>query len=327
MAAQAATKVLVTDYVFEDLEIERSILEPLGCELVEASGTSEEELVAAVEGATAMLVCYATVTEPVIAAAGKAGCKIISRYGIGYDNIDVDAARSHRIVVTYVPDYCLDEVADHTMALLLSLARGVVDASRLVAKGEWSVPQGRVHRLQDRRLAVIGVGGIGRRVIDRAGAFGLRVVGFDPFLRDWEVPARRATSFDEAIADADMITLHVPMTAENHHLIDAESIAAMNNSPLVVNTARGGLVDMDAAADAVESGRLGGIGLDVTENEPPPPDHPLRNHPRAVLTPHMGFYSVEAQAELQRRAAEEVARMLRGEPPDRPVNAEVASGA
>lgn len=326
MAAQASTKVLVTDYVFEDLEIERSVLEPLGCELVVAPGTSEDELIAGVEGATAILVCYAKVTEQVIAAAAVSGCKIISRYGIGYDNIDIDAASSRDIVVTYVPDYCLGEVADHTMALLLSLARGVIDASRTVAGGEWSVPQGRVHRLQDRRLAVIGVGGIGRRVIERAAGFGLRIVGYDPFLDDWAVPARRATSFEEAVRDADMITLHAPMTPENHHLINAESIAAMNNSPLIVNTARGGLVDMDAAAEALDNGGLSGIGLDVAETEPPPPDHPLRNHSLAVLTPHMSFYSIEAQAELQRRAAEEVARALRGEPPDRPVNPEIGTG-
>jgi len=318
-----ATKVLVTDHVFEHLDAEREILEPLGAEVVLADGTSEEELIEAASDADAILVCFAKLPESVVAAAAEAGCRIISRYGIGYDNIDVDAATERALLVTYVPDYCLDDVADHAMALLLSLARSVVPANLSVRAGEWKVPHGTVHRLQGRRLAVIGVGGIGSKVIDRARGFGIEPVGFDPFVEDWKVAAERASSFAEAAADADYITLHVPMTEENHHLIDAESIAGMRRAPIVVNTARGPLVDMDAALEALDSGKLSGIALDVTETEPPPPDHRLRSHPRAVLTPHMAFYSVEAQAELQRRAAEEVARALRGEAPDRPVNPEV----
>lgn len=322
-----ASKVLVTDHVFESLEIERSILEPLDCELVLADDASEEALAKAAADARAMLVCYAKVGERVIEAAAGGGCKVISRYGIGYDNIDVEAATRHGVLVTYVPDYCLDEVADHTFALILSLARGVAAGSRAVAEGEWQVPHGAVRRLRGMRLAVIGAGGIGRRVIERAHPFGFRVLAFDPYVGEWDLPARRATSFEEAIAEADVITLHTPLTAESRHLIDSDSISLMNRAPILVNTARGGLVEPDAAVSALDSGQLGGIALDVMEDEPPPSDHPLRRHPRAVLTPHMGFYSVEAQAELQRRAAEEVARALRGEPPDRPVNAAVVSSA
>jgi D-3-phosphoglycerate dehydrogenase len=322
-----ATKVLVTDHVFAHLETEAEILDPLGAELVEAPGTSEEELVEAARDCEAMLVCYAKVPESVVAAAAAGGCRIISRYGIGYDNIDIAAATARGLLVTYVPDYCLDEVADHTMALLLSLARGVHHAALAVGQGEWSVPHGTVHRLRGSRIAVIGVGGIGARVVDRARAFGIEPVGVDPYVEEWTVPAERAASFTEAVADADFVSLHVPLTEENRHLIDAESIAGMRRAPVVVNTARGPLVDMDAAVEALDSDRLGGVALDVTETEPPPADHPLRTHPRAVLTPHMAFYSVEAQAELQRRAAEEVARALRGDPPDRPVNPEVVARA
>jgi D-3-phosphoglycerate dehydrogenase / 2-oxoglutarate reductase len=318
-----ATKVLVTDHVFAHLETEAEILEPIGAELVLASGTSEEELVDAARGCEAMLVCYAKVTEPVIAAAAEAGCRIISRYGIGYDNIDVAAATERGLLVTYVPDYCLDEVADHAMALLLALARGVHHAGLAVRDGDWKVPQGAVHRIQGRRLAVIGVGGIGRRVVDRARAFGIEAVGVDPYLKEWNVAAERASTFADAVAEADYVTLHVPLTDENRRLIDAESIAVMRRAPIIVNTARGPLVDMDAAFEALDSGGLGGVALDVTETEPPPLEHPLRSHPRAVLTPHMAFYSVEAQEELQRRAAQEVAHALSGEPPDRPVNPEV----
>ncbi len=320
------TKVLVTDHVFADLETERSILEPHGAEVVLAPGASEAELIEAVGDCDAMLVCFAKVPASVVSAAADAGCRIISRYGIGFDNIDIAAATERGLLVTYVPDYCLDEVADHTIALLLSLARGVYEAASAVREGEWAIPHGSVHRIRGRRIAVIGMGGVGRRVAERARGFGIEPVGFDPYIEDWEtLPADPAPSFNDAVTEADFVSLHVPLTDESRHLIDAESIAEMRRAPIVVNTARGPLVDADAAIEALETGALSGVALDVTETEPPPADHPLRRHPRAVLTPHMAFYSVEAQAELQRRAAEEVARALTGEPPDRPVNPEVLS--
>ena len=313
----------MTDHVFEDLERERSILEPLGCELVLAPRAAEADLIEAVRDADAMLVCYAGVTAPVIEAAAEAGCRVISRYGIGYDNIDVAAATSNGILVTYVPDYCIDEVADHAMALLLALARGVHPAALAVRAGEWAVPHGTVHRLRGARLALIGVGAIGRSVLERARAFGIEVVGFDPYIEDWSLEAERAETVADAVAEADFVSLHAPLTDDTRHVIGAESIALMRRAPIVINTARGPLLDMDAAAEALAGGRLRGVALDVSEIEPPPADHPLRSHPRAVLTPHMAFYSVEAQAELQRRAAEEVARAVRGEPPGRPVNPQV----
>jgi D-3-phosphoglycerate dehydrogenase len=322
---RSISRVLVTDHVFKDLNVERAVLEPLGAELVEAPGVGEEDLIGAVEGADALLVCFAQVTAPVIRAAAESGVKVIARYGVGYDNIDIEVATECGIPVTYVPDYCLDEVADHTFALLLALARDVVCAAQSVERGGWAVPHGDVHRIRGQRLAVIGAGGIGRRVIERAQPFGLAVVGFDPYLEHWDVPARRAPSFADAVREADMISLHAPLTAENHHLINAGAIAAMERAPIIVNTARGALVDLEAAVAALDAGALSGIALDVAESEPPPSDHPLRSHARAILTPHMAFYSVEALAELQRRAAEEVARVLAGAPPDRPVNSEVVS--
>ncbi len=315
-------RVVVTDQVFGGLEIERSLLEPLDVELVEAPATDERTLADLARTAHGLLVCYAPVPEAVVGAAAQAGCRIIARYGIGYDNVDVAAASRHGIVVTNVPDYCVDEVADHAMALLLALARRVVDAAVAVRGGGWSMPKEAIHRLQGRRLALIGVGRIGRALARRARAFGLEVVGFDPFVRDWEAAgAAPAASLEAALAEADVISLHAPLTAESRHLIDDRTIGAMRRSPIVVNTARGGLVDLDAVHRALDDGRLGGVALDVTEIEPLPPDHPLRTHPRALITPHMAFYSIEAQAELQRRAAEEVARVLRGEAPRCPVNA------
>lgn len=313
-------RVLVTDSVFRDLDIERSILEPLGAELALAPAADEETLAREAASAAAIMTVYARVTAPVVDSAARAGCRIIARYGVGYDNVDVEAATRHGIQVTYVPDYCLDEVADHAMAMLLALARGVPEGSRSVREGGWQVPQAGIHRLAGRRLALLGMGRVGQRVARRARAFGLSVIAYDPPAVNWEEGVERAGTLEEAVAEADFVSLHAPLTADTRHLVSAATLALMRRAPVLVNTARGGLVDLEAATRALEEGRLGGLALDVTEIEPLPDGHPLRRHPRALITPHMAFFSVEAQEELKRRVADEVARALRGEPPRSPVN-------
>ena len=319
--------VLVTDHVFGGLEQERAALAEIGYDLVEAPSADEGTLARLAAGADAMLVCFAQVPEPVVRAAERAGCRVIARYGIGVDNIDVEAASAAGILVTNVPDYCLDEVADHAMALLLSVARAVVPASRGVREGAWAVPQSGVHRLRGRRLALLGVGRIGRRVAERAGAFGLQVVGYDPFVGDWNaLGIERAGTLEEALGEADAVSLHMPLTPETRHIVDDAAIGLMRRAPVLVNTSRGGLVDLDAVTRALEDGRLAGAALDVTDPEPLPEGHPLRAHPRAVVTPHMSFYSAEAQDELQRRAVEEVVRALTSREPRCPVNPEVLAG-
>jgi D-3-phosphoglycerate dehydrogenase len=287
-----SAEVLVTDHVFGDLETERAALKEIGATL-----TEDRE---ALGRAAALLVCFAPVPAAMIEAA--ASCRIIARYGIGVDNVDVEAATRRGVLVTNVPDYCLDEVADHTLALLLGAAR------RIVIEGE-------VRRIRGRRLALIGAGRIGGRVAERATAFGLDVVVYDPYVSD--------TGFEEALAEADFVSLHAPLTDETRHLIDDDAIALMRRSPVLINTSRGGLVDLDAVVRALGAGALSGAALDVTEPEPLPDGHPLRSHPRAIITPHAAFRSVEAQAELQRRAVEEVVRALTGRPPRCPVNREV----
>jgi len=316
------TRVIVTDHVFGGLDIERAVLEPLGAEVVMAPAADEDTLVGLFAGGVdGLLVCFAPVGERVVRAAADAGCRVISRYGIGFDNVDVETASANGIVVTRVPDYCLDEVADHALALLLSAARGISAGQAEVRGGGWTVPRD-VRRLRGRRLALVGVGQIGLRLAERAAALGLQVVAYDPFVREWPLGIERAETLEEALAEADVVSLHAPMTPENEGLIGEAAIAAMRRAPIVVNTARGGLVDLEAATAALQDGRLSGLALDVVDPEPLPADHPLRTHPRAIITPHMAFYSVEAEQELQRRAAEEVARALRGEPADVPVNAD-----
>lgn len=307
--------------MFDTLEVEHSVLDSLDVALVEAPGSSEPELVHAVRGSDALLVCFAQISAAVVESAASGGCRVIARYGIGYDNVDVEAATRAGIVVTNVPDYCSEEVADHTIALLLALARQVAAGSVAVRNGDWSLPNRSIHRLRGRRLGLIGLGAIGRAVADRALALGLEVAAFDPYANFDELErVVRARTLEEAIADAHFVSLHLPLTAETTRIINVKTLAAMREGPILLNTARGGLVDLDAVLAALESGRLSGLGLDVTDPEPLPDDHRLRSHPLTLITPHVAFHSIEAVAELQRRAAQEVARALRGDAPECPVN-------
>ena len=322
-----AKRVLITDQVFGGTSIERGILEPLGVDVVESPRPTSSTLVRLAKGTAGLMVCYAKITDAVLESAAPT-CTVVARYGIGYDNVPVATATRLGMVVTNVPDYCLDEVADHTMALLLAMARGVPRMDREVRAGEWHVPTAGIHRIGGRRLALIGVGRIGRRVATRARAFGFEVSAFDPFVEDWDMPdVSRAGTLAEAVAEADFISLHAPLTAENHHLIGEESIHEMRRAPVIVNTSRGGLLDLDAVTRALDAGLLSGVALDVTEPEPLPVDHALRAHARALITPHASFYSAEAQDDLQRRVAEEIARSLQGEPPRCPVNADALKAA
>lgn len=307
-------KVLVTDTELASLEIEEQILGPLGAEIRLASATDEPTLVVEASHAAAIMVDRARITEVVIAAAARGGCRAIVRYGIGYDNVDVESAERHGIPVANVPDYCLDEVADHTIALLLSHARRIIEASDAVRKGRWDYPKGQIPRLAGRCLGLIGMGRIGRRVAARALAFGLEVVAYDP-ISPVDVPGvNQVTSVQELFETADYVSLHAGMSDSTRLMIGADSLRAMRRKPLLINTSRGGLVDIDAVVSALESGALSGVALDVFEDEPLAVDHPLRSNPMAILTPHMAYYSNESEPELVKRVAEEVARALRGEP-------------
>lgn len=311
----------MTDNIFASLEEFESAFSEAGLELEVSPAADEATLVERIPGAVAVVVVYAKITGAVVKAAAAGGCRVISRCGIGFDNIDIEAANRARLQVTYVPDYCLDEVADHTVALLLAFARSLVPAALGVLAGDWSRPDTEIHQLAGRRLALLGVGRIGRRVAARAQAFGLTVSAHDPYVAEWDLPGvERVDSVAELLREADYISLHAPMTPANHHLIQSTTIQLMKRRPVLINTARGGLVDLEAITAALAAGQLAGVALDVAEVEPLPADHPLRRHPGALITPHMAFYSIESESELKRRAADEVVRALRGEAPRSPVN-------
>jgi D-3-phosphoglycerate dehydrogenase len=310
---EGSHRVLVTDTDLASLEIAKRILGPLGAEIRLASATDEQTLAVEASQAAAIIVDRARITERVIAAAAQGGCRAIVRYGIGYDNVDIEAAERHGIPVANVPDYCLDEVADHTVTLLLSHARRILVATDAVRQGRWDFPKGQIPRLAGRCLGLVGMGRIGRRVAARALAFGLVVAAYDP-VSSVDLPGvRQVTSIQELFETADYISLHAALTDSTRHMIDARAIGAMRRKPLLINTARGGLVDIDAVVSALESGALSGVALDVFEEEPLPADHSLRSNAMAIITPHMAYYSNESEPELVKHVSEEVARALRGE--------------
>jgi len=319
--------VAVTDSVFPSLEPEHRVLDPLGVELRAGQCRSEEEIIALAQEADAILNCYAKMTARVIAALKR--CKVIARYGIGVDNVDIAAATRAGIVVTNVPDYCVDEVSDHALALLLALARRVVAADAAVKGGAWDVVAHKgIQRLRGQTLGLLGFGKIARALAAKAQALGMQVLAVDPFV-DAETMAClkvRATDLDTLLAESDAVSVHVPLSPETRGIVGERALARMKPTAILINTSRGGLVDEQALAATLTAGRLAGAALDVVEKEPLPPDHPLRQAPNIILTPHLGFYSREAVVELQTKVAEEAARAFRGEPPRSPVNREVLKG-
>lgn len=316
--------VAVTDYVFSSLEPEWRVLAPLGAELRPAQCKSEEEIIELTREADAVLNCYAKITARVIESLRR--CRIIARYGIGVDNVDLAAASKAKILVTNVADYCVDEVSDHALALILSLARNIVAADAGVKSGSWSVTaHGEIRRLRGQTLGLLGFGKIAKALASKVQPLGMKVLVYDPYLEP-ELISRHgaeAISMDRLLAEADAISIHVPLSPETRNLIGERELALMKATTFLINTSRGGIVDERALAVALKERQLGGAALDVLDVEPPPADHPLRQAPNLILTPHLAFYSRQSVIELQTKAAEEVARALRGEPPRSPVNPEV----
>jgi len=316
--------VAVTDYVFPSLEPEQRVLAPLGVELRPGQCKSEEEIIELTQGADGVLNCYAKMTARVIEKLNR--CKIIARYGIGVDNVDVVAATRAGILVTNVPDYCVDEVSDHALALILALARQVVSADGAVREGRWDVvAHAGIRRLRGQTLGLLGFGKIARVLASKVQPLGMKVLAYDPYLKP-ELIARHgaeAVNLDTLLAEADAVSIHVPLSPETRNVIGQRELARMKPTAFLINTSRGGIVDEQALATTLKERRLAGAALDVLSSEPPPPDHPLRQAPNLILTPHLAFYSRESVVELQTKAAEEVSRALKGEPPRSPVNRDV----
>ena len=314
-------RVLITDYAWPNLDLERAILSEVGAEIVVAPNGTAEEIIALAPDVDAILTCWKQV--PVAALDVATRCRIVSRYGIGLDNIPVAHATDLGMVVTNVPDFCLDEVAEHTLALLMACGRRIVPHVEATRQGVWNQAlAGGMPRLRGQVLGLVGYGNLAQAVAERARAFGLEIVAYTPRLAaDALAPWGRATNdLGELLAVADYVSLHVPLTDATRGMIDADALAQMKPTAYLINTSRGAVIDEDALLAALEGGQLAGAALDVMGSEPPPPDHPLLHHPRVIATPHVAFYSEAAIVDLATKAARHVAQALRGEMPARVVN-------
>jgi len=317
--------VAVADSVFPTLDPARAVLSKIGAELNLANQPTPQDIIKVARDADAVLVTYAKITADMIQQMAR--CRIIARFGIGVDNVDIAAATDAGIVVTRVPDYCIDEVSDHTLALLLALVRKIPLANSSVQVGRWEmsamVP---IHRLRGKVLGLVGFGRIPQLVAPKAKTFGLKVVTYDPFVPPDITASAGVESVDFAtlLKVSDYVSIHTPLMPDTQGLFNADVFRQMKPTAYLINTARGPIVDEAALAHAIDLGLLAGAALDVLSQEPPTAS-PLLGRDNVILTPHMSFYSVESLVELQTKAAEEVVRVLTGQMPRNPVNPEVTT--
>jgi D-3-phosphoglycerate dehydrogenase len=315
--------VSVADSVFPNLGPTRTVLSRIGAELSLADAPTPEAIVKVARQADAVMVTYGKITAEMIRQMAR--CRIIARFGIGVDNVDIAAATEAGIVVTRVPDYCVDEVSDHTMALLLALVRKIPFANSLVHAGRWGMPAVvPIHRVRGTVLGLVGFGRIPQLVAPKAKAFGIKVVAHDPYVSESVTSAAGVERVGLAtlLKVSDYVSIHTPLAPETHHLFDANIFAQMKPTALLINTARGPIVDETALAHALDEGQVAGAALDVLSSEPPKAS-PLFGRDNVILTPHMSFYSEESLIELQSRAAEDVVRVLSGQMPHDAINPEV----
>jgi len=312
--------IAVTDSPFPSLDPARAALARIDPELRLAKSASADDILAVARDADAILVTYANLRRDLLRQLTR--CRAIGRFGLGVDNIDIPAALERGITVTYVPDYCLHEVSDHAMALLLALARKIPLSNALVQAGRWEMPPVvPIHRLAGRVLGLVGFGNIPRALAPKAKAFGLRVVAHDPYVAQDALAAIgvESLSFDQLLEISDFVSIHAPLLPATRGLFNGEVFRKMKKGACLINTARGPLVDQEALVSALDGGHLAGAALDVVAVEPLPKDSKLVGRDNVVLTPHTAFYSVEALNELQTKCAADVARVLSGEAPVYPV--------
>jgi D-3-phosphoglycerate dehydrogenase / 2-oxoglutarate reductase len=314
-------KVLLTDYAWPDLEIELGRLEDAGHELVVAEDASEASLAALAKDISAIMTTWVKVTPTVIDAA--ADCRLVARLGIGLDNIAVAHCTSKGIPVTNVPTYCVDEVAEHALALMLAMQRKVAFFHRQTKVGTYSLAAaGPMRRVSGQTLGIAGFGKIGKALAFRALGMGMNVLAMSLSYYDGDLPVRQV-SFDELLAESDVISVHLPLTEETRRLFDSQAFAKIKPGALLINTARGPVIDPEALWEAIQSGRVAGAGLDVHDPEPPDLEHPLYRDERVVCTPHAAFTSVESLRELRTVAVGQVLDILAGKRPPHVVNPEI----
>ena len=317
----AKYKVLLTDYAWPDLDIERAILAEADAELIVADNTDEATLVRQAADADAIMTNWVKVPESVISASKQ--CRIVSRLGIGLDNIDVAYCNRQKIPVTNVPDYCVIEVAEHALAQLLALGRKIAFYHYETQNGRYDLQAGdTLRRIEGQTLGIIGFGNIGRKLADKALGIGLNVIAFSRSRRD-PVAEVEFVEMEELLRRSDYVSLHLPLNAETRHIIGAAELAQMKSTAYLINTARGGHVDTEALTAALAAGQIAGAALDVQEPEPCDLTQAPYNDPRVLISPHAAFVSQESLENLRQRAAQQVATRLTGGVPENVVNREV----
>jgi D-3-phosphoglycerate dehydrogenase len=308
-------RVIIVDCDHANIDEEQGVLKDICGELPWLACKTEDEIIGKCGEGEALLIQYAPMTRRVLQALPR--CRIVARYGVGVDTIDLKAAAELGIVVSNVPDYGTHEVSDHALALMLCLTRKIPMANGQVKRGQWDFRlMHPVRRLQVQTLGIIGLGRIGRTMAHKSHAIGLRILGHDPYVTPSDLPDYvTLTGLGELLRQSDIVSVHCPLTEETRHLLNEKRLRLMKPGACLVNTARGHIVDETALERALTEKRLAGAAMDVLASEPGPATHPLFRHENFLCTPHMAWHSEESARELKRKAAEEVRRVLLGEAP------------
>jgi D-3-phosphoglycerate dehydrogenase len=314
--------IVITDERHGRVTEEQKVLQEIGCTPKVCNFTSDEEALPVLKEADGIIVNLFPMTGTLIEQLQR--CKVISRYGVGYDNVDVEAATRSGIQVTRVPDYCCDEVCEHALALLLGLVRKIPFKDRLIRQGKWNLhKEQRCYRMQGKVLGIVGFGSIGSTLCQRSRSLGFsRILVYDPYVEKQVIEREGAAKcdFDTLVRESDYVSLHVPLNNETRGMISADVLSRMKPGGLLVNTSRGPIVEEPALVEALKTGEIAGAGLDVYEQEPLSRDSELRRLDNVVLTDHTAFYSEESVADLKTQAARNVVEILQGKPPSYPVN-------
>ena len=318
----AGPVIAVTDSVFPSLDPAKEALARLNPTYRMSKSVNADDIVAVAKDADAVLVTYAKLTRNVLIQLTR--CKAIGRFGLGVDNIDLITAKEKGIAVNYVPDYCIREVSDHAMALLLALIRKIPLSNKLVQSGRWEMPAVvPIRRIEGTVLGLVGFGHIPRLVAPKAQAFGIKVIAYDPLAKPdvFRAAGVGGVDLDTLLKMSDYVSVHAPLLPATRGMMNAAAFAKMKKGAYIVNTARGPLIDEPALIAALDSGQVGGAGLDVVAAEPLAKDSPLLGRDNVIISPHTAFYSIEALNELQSKCASDVARVLSGEKAVYPISA------
>jgi D-3-phosphoglycerate dehydrogenase len=314
-------KVVYTDSYHPTVSAEKSELDEIGAELIVAECKNENETIAICKDADGLLVQHAKITRKVIKSLKK--CRIIARFGVGYDNVDVKSATEYGIMVANVPDYCIDEVSSQAIALIMALSRKIVLLNNSIKNGLWDHRIGSpIYKQSGQILGIIGLGRIGSVTAKKALGLGFKVQAYDPYISHTDLDVA-LVDLDFLLQTSDFVSIHTPLNEETYHMIDKDHLKKMKKSAFLINTARGAIIDESALYGALKAGLIAGAGVDVLEQEPPSPDNPLFKLDNFIITPHSAFYSEDSNKLLSLETTRAVVAVLKGGQPRSLVNPEV----